>query len=376
LTVDTTRPDAGDLSITLRKDGGGTRVDIRTRDGTPVSGTRVFGYLIDAGPDDAPLVGLRLPLQDAGTVNARMRIDASDDLDRWRAIVADAPLLSIEYNGRHLVRDHVEFAPQRARYLRITWLTPSAPALTAALGDIGDRFIDPPRRIRRAAGVREDGSGTDTFTFDLGAALPVDRITLELPEVNTVVPVTWEARTAAQDPWRPVGSSVVYRLRRDAGEVTSSEFPIAPMEMRYFRARIDPRSGGAGTTPPMLAAGWYAHQIVVAARGTPPFELAYGSRRVAPAALSIATLVPGYAQGKPLPDSVGTATASMPPSAANAAALREPLDVKRWVLWASLVLASLLLGYMALRLSRQLRDADAPDSSAEPQPSDDAREGS
>jgi hypothetical protein len=375
MTVDTTRPGAGDLSIKLRNDAGGTSVELRTRDGTPVSGTRILGYLIDTGTEDAPLVALRLPVQDAGNVNARLRVDASEDLDRWRTIVADAPVLSLEYNGRRLVRDRVEFPPQRARYLRITWLSSAPPALSAASGDIGDRFIDPPRRIRKAAGVHEEGTA-DLYTFDLGGALPVDRITLELPEVNSVAPVTWEARTSAQDPWRAIGSSVVYRLRRDAGEVTSPEYPIAPNPARYFRARIDPKSGGVGSAPPTIAAGWYPHEIVVAARGKPPFELAYGSRRVPPAALPIATLVPGYVAGKPLPDGIGIATAAATASTANAAALREPLDVKRWVLWGSLVLASLLLGYMALRLSRQLRVADAPAASAKPETIEEPRGGS
>ena len=68
--------------------------------------------------------------------------------------------------------------------------------------------------------------------------------------------------------------------------------------------------------------------------------------------------VPGYVPGKPLPDNVGTAALSATPSAINRSALREPLDVKRWLLWGTLVVASLLLGYMALRLSRQMRAND------------------
>ena len=95
LTVDTTRPEAGNLSINVRRDAAGTTVDVRSRDGTPVSGTRVVGYLIDAGADAAPLVALVLPLPAGATVNVRLRIDASDDLDRWRILVADAPLLSL-----------------------------------------------------------------------------------------------------------------------------------------------------------------------------------------------------------------------------------------------------------------------------------------
>ena len=355
LTVDTTGPDAGDLSISVRRDAGGTSVDVRSRDGTPVSGTRVVGYLIDAGADAPPLVALVLPQTGGADVDVRLRLDASDDLDRWRAVVASAPLLSLEYRGRRLTRDRIDFAPLGARYLRITWLGGTGPELTAVDGDVGDRIVERRRRTRRSTGSAESA---DTYGFDLGAALPVDRLTLELPEVNTVAPVVWDARVEAQGPWRYVGSAVAYRLLQESGESVNADYALAPSTMRYVRARIDPKAGGVGARPPTLVASWYAREIVFAARGSGPFELAYGRRGVAPVALSMATLVPGYAPGRPLPDNVGAATLSGTPSAINRAALREPLDVKRWLRWATLAAASLLLGYMALRLSRQMRSGD------------------
>jgi len=354
LTVDTTRPEAGNLSISVRRDAAGTTVDVRSRDGTPVSGTRVVGYLIDAGADAMPLAALMLPLPAGASVNARLRIDASDDLDRWRTVVADAPLLSLEFNGRRLTRDRIELPPLQARYLRITWLGAAGPELTAIEGAVGDRIIERPRRVRRAPGTA-DG---EAFAFDLGAALPVDRLTLELPEVNTVAPIVWEARVAAQDPWRYVGTAVAYRLRGDAGETVDAGYALPATTIRYVRARLDPKAGGVGAAPPTVAAGWYPQEIVFAARGNEPFELAYGRRTAAPVALSMATLVPGYVPGKPLPDNVGTAALSATPSAINRSALSEPLDVKRALLWGTLVAASLLLGYMALRLSRQMRASD------------------
>ena len=76
--------------------------------------------------------------------------------------------------------------------------------------------------------------------------------------------------------------------------------------------------GRAAHQPPILVAGWYPQEIVFAARGGGPFELAYGSRSDVPAALPIATLVPGYSAGKPLPDNVGDATPAATPSASIA----------------------------------------------------------
>jgi threonine/homoserine/homoserine lactone efflux protein len=42
------------------------------------------------------------------------------------------------------------------------------------------------------------------------------------------------------------------------------------------------------------------------------------------------------------------------------ARLRTPPDVKRWMLWASLILGALVLGWMAWRLARELGTAPAP----------------
>ncbi|HET6803284.1 MAG TPA: DUF3999 domain-containing protein [Casimicrobiaceae bacterium] len=360
LTVDTTQPDAADLTIKLRRDAAGTSVDIRSRDGTPVAGSRVVGYLIDVPPEDKPLVALRIPLPDGGPLNTRARIDASDDLDRWRTLVGAAPLLALEYAGRRLVRDRIELPPVQARYLRLTWLSASSPELRSVLGDVGDRVVDTPRRIRRANGTRDAGVD-DAFVFDLGAALPVDRVTLALPEVNTVAPIAWEARTTADAPWHSLGTSIAYRLRQDDAEIVNDEHRTGGSPLRYFRVRIDPKAGGASGTPPVLVAGWVPQEIVFAARGTGPFELAYGSRRSAPGALPIATLIPGYAAAKPLPANVGIATLASAPSIVNADALRAPLDVKRWLLWGSLIVASLVLGYMAWRLAQQMKtDATQP----------------
>lgn len=357
LTVDTARADAGDLSINLRKDGNVTSVDIRARDGATVAGASVVAYLVDASGDERPLVALRLALPDDANASARLRIDASDDLAHWRTIVADAPLLSLSYAGRRLTHDRVELPRVAAHYLRLTWLTPSPPMLTAAFGDPGDREIEPARRMRRVAAIADPGD-PNVFTFDLGAALPVDRVTLDLVDVNSVVPLRWQARTSAQDPWRDAGYSIVYRLRQERGEVTSAGHPLSGTQLRYFRIAIDPRAGGAGATPPTLVASWYPQQIVFAARGSAPFELAYGSRSAAPGALAIGMLVPGYVAGKPLPANVGEATLATPPSIENRLAMRAPLDVKRALLWTALALASLLLAYMGWRLAQQVRSGD------------------
>ena len=105
-----------------------------------------------------------------------------------------------------------------------------------------------------------------------------------------------------------------------------------------------------------------AGRLVFAARGAGPFQLAYGSRDAKSAAFPIATLIPGYegeeerARAETAPGLVigGAQAAADPQRLGGDAATRERVDWKRWTLWASLVLGVAVLGWMALRLGRQM----------------------
>jgi hypothetical protein len=70
--------------------------------------------------------------------------------------------------------------------------------------------------------------------------------------------------------------------------------------------------------------------------------------------LPIETLVPGYDRAKTLPSTFPPARVGAPTTAPAVAALKAPIDTRRWLLWGSLVLAALVLGAMAFKLSRQM----------------------
>jgi len=200
-----------------------------------------------------------------------------------------------------------------------------------------------------------DKANPGGYLFDLGGALPVDRIALDLPEINTVVPAQVYARRDMTDEWRAVGATVFYRLKhQDINETTSPPWPVATAPARYWKISVDARSGGVGNKPPTLTALWIPQVLVFAARGGGPFELAYGSAQARPVALPIETLVPGFeARATPATFAVATAGAAKTPPAM--AALKQPVDLKRWLLWGVLGLATLVLGWMAYALSKQMR---------------------
>jgi hypothetical protein len=362
--------DLGDLSLTVRRDGGRTQIEARTRDGAPTTGPRLAGYLVDTGERHDPFAALRVQTVARSGVDVRVRIEGSDDLATWRALVAGAPLLALDYAGRQLVRDRVDLPAAAPRYLRLAFIGPIAPELASVRGEIASRVVEPARQSRKAA-ARVDPAQPTEYAFDLGGPFPVDRLTLELPEVNSVAPAqvfaapSAKAQAPARDAWQGVATTVFYRLRQADADTVNPPVAIPPTAARHWKVRIDPSAGTQAGKAPILSVEYLPRTLVFAARGKPPFALVYASGQASPAALPIATLVPGF-DARTSPASFGVASVGKATAPPTLDALRTPPDVKRWLLWATLAGAAVVLAWMAFRLMRQMRAA--PTSEDAPRP--------
>lgn len=354
------------LDLRIEKSGDRTVVNL-SRDGQPATGTKLVGYIADASGLQAPVRALTLELPaSSDNVVSRLTVAASDDLRQWSVLAANASIVRLEASGERLEQLRIEFSAREARYLRLTSSGRGPiPELAGLAVESGESVVDAPREWKEASGVAVKGAPGE-LEVDLGGQFPVDRLRLKLPQVNTVVALELLARAQPADPWRRVTSATVYRLNREGEEVRSSDIAIGVTSDRYWLVKIDPRGGGIGSGELVLAAGWEPHRLVFAARGRPPFQLAYGSRNMQPAAYAIKTLVPGY-RDEPTSDSkpsapaatpqlaeIGVAQLAAPQALGGEAAKREPMDWKRWTLWGSLVLGVTVLGLMALRLGRQI----------------------
>jgi hypothetical protein len=370
LRVDEQSGDLTSLSLSITQSAGKTLVNLTTKEGQPVPAQRLAGYLLDATDAREPISAIVLAwAPKSGGMNTRIRVEASDDLNQWRTLVGDAPLLDLEYDGRHLLRDRVEFRQVPAKYLRISWPTAQAPLqLNAARAEFGDRVLETPRQWAEALGAAVADKENE-YQFDLGGALPVDRVAIELPELNSVVPAQLLARTAPEEPWRPVTSLVTYRLRQDAGEVSAPPLAVAPAGYRYWLLRVDPKSGGLGRGQPRMHAGWLPREIVFAARGTGPFLIAYGNVAAASSALPVTTLVPGYASSAEPLAAIAVAHMGAAAPLGDIGQAKRPREYRRATLWAVLILGVVVLAWMAWQLSRQL-NASSPSLKAEVEAND------
>mgnify|MGYP003345867383 CR=1 FL=1 len=291
---------------------------------------------------------------------------------KLQGLVSGAPLLSLEVGGQRLQQRRVEVPQQKAKYLRLAWVRERSddgakivlPEITAASGELAEKFIEATREWAKFNAGKGEKPGE--YLFDLKGQFPIDRLRLELPEPNTIAQAEVLVRDKAEQPWRSVARTMLYRLRQPAGEIASPDITVGTSSERWWMIRIDQRGGGIGGGLPVLNAGWVPHQLVFAARGAAPFTLAYGNRGAHGGALPIESLIPGYRDdagasvrvaktgGQPTVN-VQATSAQPQKELGGEARLQEQIDWKRWSLWGVLGLGVLALGGMAWRMVRQLQ---------------------
>jgi hypothetical protein len=334
-------------AIRVTIESGKGAINVQAGSSSPSSG-RINTYLVDGRSLEVSVAALRLEWPaDAADFAGRVRVEASDSLADWRMVTAAAPVANLHSNSERLVEQRVEFPPTRAKYWRLAWAGAAAPfVLTSVLAEPATQNVDARHTgLAVAATPRKNVPGE--FEYDLGAMLPVDRINLELPDINTVVDVALLSRKRPEDPWHEVRRGGFYRLKSDGEELRNGPVSVGVNTNRHWLARTDPKGGGLGNTPPRLVVEWVPHEIVFIARGAGPFYLAYGSATADSAAVSLAVL----------PKNVSIAAASLadPAVLGGDSRLLPPAAAYPWktpLLWAILIMGAALLAWMAYRLSK------------------------
>jgi hypothetical protein len=333
-------------AIRVTIESGQRAINVQTGDRGPPSG-RINSYLVDGRSLAVPVAALRLEWpQDAADFAGRVRVEASDSLNDWRVVSAAAPIANLHSDAQRLVEQRVEFAPTKAKFWRLSWSGAAAPfVLTAALGEPAKQNVE--ARHTRLSLAALPGKVPGEFEYDIGAGVPVDRLNLELPDINTVVDVELLSRVRPGDGWHTVRRSGFYRLKGEAEELRNGPVPVALNTDRHWLLRTDPKRGGLGTSAPHLVVEWVPHEVVFVARGAGPFYVAYGRAAAEGAAVSLAVL--------PKNVSIASASLSSPQTSGGDSLLQPaaaPFPWKTPLLWSILIAGAGLLAWMALRLAK------------------------
>jgi len=343
---------ASDLEIALETKNGEISLRARSRS-EPGETVNVLGYLVDLSARQeafATLILDWLPQQNgyAGTVT----VEASNDLKNWSPLVRDAPLLSLSQGGQQIERKSVSIPGGQHKYLRLTWPNPD---MVLNLTSVSAQPVDtrtPLERAFKQVSASTDDNKQGDYVVDLGGPFPVDRLTIRLPQDNSVASIQIFSRDTTDAAWRPVTNTIAYRLRQNGNMIENGEIGISPRPHRYWLFRVDQQGGGIGNGPIEVQAGWLAREIIFAARGPQPFYLAFGNSRAQQNALPVADLVPKWGEGNA--PRIALANTGKAETLAGPAAARKRIDRKKAGLWVALFVGVGVLGLMAWRISRQL----------------------
>lgn len=346
-----------DLSMQVRKDKSGSIINVITKDNA-VSKPKIIAYLVDGSQIQKPVSALNLELEPLPrSAIFGVMVESSYDLDSWSTLVRGATIASLNYQGHNLDKRTIEVDNIKAKYFRISF--PGTNEMIKLKGVTVKLAAGVPQRSRQWLTVagQKGKDKPDEYTFDTTGHMPVDRINVRLPEMNTLVKAYFYSRASEKDAWNERGCATIYRLRNDGREIVSPELSIPVTPDRFWLMRIDNSGGGLGNAIPQLEVGWVPRELLFASRGSGPFRLAYGSGdTVGPGVEGGNYLLPELTENKDNRISIWQATAGKQEVLGGDSALRKkiPFNWKQLVLWSVLGIGVIILAFMAIHLYKTM----------------------
>jgi hypothetical protein len=348
----------------------GARVEVQTSAGTRVGvndssapETEVVNrliHIIDASEVDRPLRAIRFDWSSSdGASEVKVRIEASDDLDRWRTIVPTSTLLLVQQGGQELRRELIKLPTQEYEYLRVQRVDGGPPlAINSVIAEqvVAGEDVEP---VWFGAN-RLQSNEAEVMLFDAAHVAPVSYARFKLPRENSSVGVTIQSRSDEESPWYTRWSGESYIVVTDTTRRESPPARFKPTTDRLWRVQVlnDPQLYQGAS----LELGYYPSRVRFLAQGAGPFTVAFGSRRAEAArpAQCDGLLADVSAADRERMVEAGYAGAVVALGGDQALqALPKKTPLKVVVLWVVLVVGVALLVGMALSLLQRVRKPGA-----------------
>ena len=354
----------GPLNLRIERDAEGRLrslgADLGAADAKPVSSAE--DWLVDASRLDAPIDSLRLDWDDVGAVNAQFALSASDDLQTWRSIVANASVLSLAQGGNRLDRHDIATAGTRAKYLRLRRLDRGT-ALTGLHVSVVTSSARSPARAARewldasavsSATATSTSAGGSEYRYALPAALPTEAIRLDLGADNSVAHVSLASRRSDAEGWTVRAEFTAFRLQQGGETILNDEIAL-PTTARDVEWRL--QSATPLTHAPTLQIAWRHDRFVFLGEAGQRYRLIAGSasarRADYPVDVALAQLRSKLgADWQPPLATLGTRETLAGDAALKAPPPASKYDWKTFLLWGVLVAAAAVIGYLAMSLLR------------------------
>ena len=351
------------LAVRVAESPGDWRLEVRSRSVVEADGaTSVSGYLLDLGGLDFPVAQVELDW-DGGDFFGEVEVATSDNLQGWRPLTRVA-LAQLDYQGRRLEHKRIDLPTAPGRYLRLRWSGKAPPVdLTRAVASARpSHALLPEIRQWLPVTVTLLTETPGLSRIDLGGRLPVAALRVTFAEANNLGRLRLSSGDNPEDPGRHRAEALVYRLRYGERELVSGDLSLSPARDRYWFVRSDDGLAGA-----RLEFGWRPDRLLFLVRGAGPFLLAYGNANLNSPPTAGADLLQSVevtGSGAPTPERLVPGAIVTLGGEERLLPRSSPPSWRTLSLWGVLGLGVVLVGVLAWRLQRQLRQTSG--SSTEP----------
>ena len=376
---------SGQLELDVRASQDGTLLSVHAKGiGKKQAGNQLIALILDLGksPVGETLDSLQLFLPDsvAESYRADLAIEQSDDLKLWDRVaqsridwLKSAPLDS--KSSADLVNDRIPLSARAGRYVRIQWLEgkPLQFKRVVARWRSSTAPIDETMEV-----VLKPGPGkiAGDWAYASSPAIAANEIGLNLPNANTVMPVSIGFYRQQQKPTRQwlldaITYNTFYRLNQNGVERRSSRLHIAPQGSSEWVVRPQTASADA----PELVLRWRPSTIVFTAQGgnksseNASFILAFGAnaeklKQLQTSNSPLSLVAPGFSDSDlnqleqaVLGDAVATSATTQATISVETADSK--INKRTLWLWGVLIFGTLLLAGMSWRLYKQMNKDSA-----------------
>jgi len=281
-------------------------------------------------------------------------IEHSDDLTRWRT-VGRGSIASLAIDGASVTHGKIAITGSERGYYRLKWsrlvsdwqlesvvLATSAVTELATFGQVDLSPIEVP----------EERASEDALYFDAGGALPTTSIDLVFSDKNRWGNASIYFGNSTDGPWQRLGSRrLFYDIDFEGERLASEPLSLRRVEVRYWKVLFATKTGADDV---QLSLEYPEEHLRFAANGEPPYQLVGGtlSNEAGPDTTFAAVM------SALDPDKTKVATASLAARTVlgGPAALVIPTEFpwRTVYLWVALLAAVLVIGFMAVRLAREM----------------------
>lgn len=325
---------------------------------SPNAGEKLTSYVIDARKLDDVLVELEFAwTSDAKGFIGNIIVDGSENLVHWSQAGSGA-LADLEENQSSVRQSRLQLSGQRYPFFRVRWTDmPDSWQLTGINGISRSDTRHTNRRQMLLQSSETDPKDGGRI-FDIGGEVTIDQLRVVLPERNSIISGTLYYWSGEQKRWLRLIDASFDNLEQ--GTPRKKTEPMAIGSIRAGRFKLVSSRSGAGTEA-QLEVGWRPDTLVFLAQGAPPFMLAVGNA---------ADEYENYPQQRLFEDwtisdvarrNGGSAAASLGPrfsaGGESRLAATKPVDWNNYLLWFALALGVSAVGFMALRLIRDMKSS-------------------